>query len=226
MTHNILNMDPIALMLKILAASACLLVLAGILAPILWYKRKKDLARIAAEAGAVFTKAGPDLEGLGKTGIGYFGLVTKTSNQIAFGDWGGAAARYFDGFYSTGSGKYSTRYDFTMALFEYKTGELPQFSLQPSEFFARLDELLGAKHVKLENAPGFSKKYQLDGADERALRDFFNSDIVAKLEEAGPLHILARGRYLAIYRGRALLPAGAYPQFIAYTKELALLMSR
>lgn len=89
------------------------------------------------------------------------------------GQVGGRPFTAFEYAYVTGGGKNSNRHRFTVMLWESPDAILPRFSLVPEGFFRRLAQRFGTQDFDFEEDAEFSRAYQLQGDDERAVRALF-----------------------------------------------------
>jgi hypothetical protein len=89
------------------------------------------------------------------------------------GQVGGRPFTAFEYRYVTGGGHGSHHHRFSAMLWESAEASLPRFSLVPEGFFRRLAQRLGTQDFDFEEDPEFSRAYQLQGDDERAVRALF-----------------------------------------------------
>jgi hypothetical protein len=83
-------------------------------------------------------------------------------NNIMTGTTSGLKTSLFDYFYRTGSGKNSSTYTQTVAVFSQDLW-LPIFELRPEGFFDRVGEAFVRHDIDFESHPDFSKRYFLRG---------------------------------------------------------------
>lgn len=93
---------------------------------------------------------------------------TTISGQV-----GGRPFTAFEYTYVTGGGQGSHRHSLTVMLWESSAASLPRFTLVPEGFFNRLAQRFGTQDFDFEEDPEFSRSYQLQGDDERAVRALF-----------------------------------------------------
>lgn len=102
------------------------------------------------------------------------------------GQVGGRPFTAFEYSYVTGGGQHSNRHRFTAMLWESAEANLPCFTLVPEGFFRRLAQRFGAQDFDFEEDPDFSRAYQLQGDDERAVRALFTPSRRAMLMAEAP----------------------------------------
>jgi hypothetical protein len=89
------------------------------------------------------------------------------------GQVGGRPFTAFEYTYVTGGGNSNQRHHLTVFLWDAPEAALPRFSLGPEGFFHRLAQRFGMQDFDFEEDPEFSRAYQLQGDDERAVRALF-----------------------------------------------------
>jgi hypothetical protein len=91
--------------------------------------------------------------------------------------------------------------------------DLPNFALHAAEELQQMFlDLLGFKDINFENHPGFSKKYLLNSDDEKAVRAFFNDELIGFLEGLDGFNIEGCGHQLMIYRPDVRVEPGEFRQ--------------
>lgn len=89
------------------------------------------------------------------------------------GQVGGRPFTLFEYAYVTGGGNSRNQHRLTVMAWEAPEQTLPRFSLVPEGFFRRLAQRFGAQDFDFEEDAEFSRAYQLQGDDERAVRALF-----------------------------------------------------
>jgi hypothetical protein len=89
------------------------------------------------------------------------------------GQVGGRPFSAFEFTYVTGGGNSSHHHRLTVMLWDAPEASLPRFSLVPEGFFRRLAHRFGMQDFDFDEDPDFSRAYQLQGDDERAVRALF-----------------------------------------------------
>ncbi len=185
------------------------------------YKRRTQIAALAASIGLLFSKEGPAQAELEATGLEIFkrGHSRKASNMIKTSASAGQFA-FFDYGYTTGGGRNSTAHRLTLALIECSC-LAPNFDLKPESFIYKVGEMIGFKDIDLPAFPLFSDKYRLTGADEAAVRMFFNPERAAWFERNLGLRVQGSGKYFVFFKREGHLPVSGWPAFIEEAKIFA-----
>lgn len=185
------------------------------------WKRGNALAALAASTGLPFSKTGPELYSLEASGLEIFklGRSRKASNLIEVSTPAGQL-QVFDYRYTTGGGKNSHTYRFTLALFSCKL-EIPHFDLKPETFIYKFGEVLGFKDIDLPAFPLFSDKYRLTGPDEASVHMFFTPARAAWFERNLGLRAQGAPGCALLFKREGLLPVAAWQTFIEEAKTFA-----
>jgi len=113
----------------------------------------------------------------------------------------------FDYQYAIGSGKSQHIPQQTVVLFVSDQIETPRFLLKPESWQNRLIEAFGGQDIDFEEAREFSGKFVLQGDDEPAIRQFFNSLRLQSLSSINDLCLESRpGCLLFWYDRRRVKP--------------------
>jgi len=138
------------------------------------------------------------------------------------GQVGGRPFTAFEYTYVTGGGKSSNRHRFTAMLWESAQASLPRFSLVPEGIFSRLAQRFGTQDFDFDEDPEFSRAYQLQGDDERAVRALFSPARRAMLMVEAPdgrrapqHHLAGGGTRLLWWRDGRLPKSEVLDQLIA-----------
>jgi hypothetical protein len=109
--------------------------------------------------------------------------------------------------YTTGSGKNSNTFNQTVILFDSEILQLPAFALRPENVFHKLGSAFGYQDIDFDSHQEFSRKYLLRGADETAVRNTFNYDILTYCESQKNICLEGEGARLIFYRtGKRISP--------------------
>ncbi len=100
-------------------------------------------------------------------------------------------------------------------------GELPAFGMRPEGFVSRINEMLGASDIDFDADPRFSKRYQLAGKEESAIRELFHDDLRNRFAQGKPWYVEASGKWLIFYRKGKTIGAADLADFINETQQLA-----
>lgn len=137
------------------------------------------------------------------------------------GQVGGRPFTAFEYVYVTGGGNSSHRHALAMMLWEASEVALPRFALAPEGFLSRLAQRFGKQDFDFDGDEAFSRRYELQGDDEAAVRALFTPARRAYLTAARSdgefeRHYLAGAgsRLLWWRRGRLPVP-DEMDQFIA-----------
>ena len=124
------------------------------------------------------------------------------------GELDGVAISLFDYWYSTGGGRFSHVYDQTVVILSLPTLSLPAFVLKPENIFHKAGSAFGMQDIDFPEAPNFSKRSLLRGAQAQAIRAAFNPGVLDFFERHEGMSAEGRGNHLIYYRaGRAQRPA-------------------
>lgn len=157
---------------------------------------------------------------------GTFGVFTHGHRRrwgtTITGQVGGRPFTAFEYSYVTGGGQHSSRHRFTAMLWESADANLPRFTIVPEGFFRRLSQRFGAQDFDFDEDPEFSRAYQLQGDDERAVRALFTSTRRAMLMAEAPdgrhaprHHLAGGGTQLLWWRDGRLPQSEALDQLVA-----------
>jgi len=165
-------------------------------------KRKEAIAKIAGDLGLTFYADGdPELQSQ-MTGFKLFnsGRSRRLYNMV-HGKADGVDLAIFDYKYTTGSGKNSSTHNQTVVFIGAADLNLPQFTLCPESFFAKVGSFFGFEDIDFESHPKFSDNCYLTGADEEAIRRTFTGEVLRFFEENPGITTDAFGRSFIFYRG-------------------------
>ena len=95
----------------------------------------------------------------------------------------------FDYRFTTGSGKNQTVHNHT--LFAMRTDELhpPTFLLRPERLLDRMGSIVGGQDIDFDSHPRFSKQFVLQGENEKAVRQFFDGELLEYFEKNEGLYV-------------------------------------
>lgn len=126
----------------------------------------------------------------------------------------------FDYSYTIGYGKNSQTYKQTITRMQSPLLQAPAFALAPETLFAKIVQLLGMSDINFAEAPQFSKKYLLRGADEAAVRQLFTPALMRFLEQQVHLSIEAAGDVMFVYRSGRRAKPEQLPSFVDEGKRI------
>jgi len=120
--------------------------------------------------------------------------------------------------YTTGSGKNSHTHVFTIAAMETPSLQLPQFTTRPEGFLDRIGSAIGFQDIDFDEHPEFSDAFVLKGADEAAIREFFDTRMLDLFANNKGVHVDADGSMLT-YRKKGRQKPESIPDFMAEAYE-------
>ncbi len=146
---------------------------------------------------------------------------SRKATRLMRGKLAGRDAAIFDYRYTTGGGKSSHTHYHTMVLFLAGAEGLPDFSLSPENFLHRIAGVFGYQDIDFPEAPDFSKHYLLRGTDETAIRDTFNSEVLAFLGGSTGWQVQSSGGKLCVFREGRYAKPETLPSYAADTLRIA-----
>lgn len=130
----------------------------------------------------------------------------------------------FDYSFAEGAAGSSTSLQQTVAAYS-KTGlTLPEFELAPFDIAQKIDSALGNKGLRFDSHPEFSKRYQLQAADEAATRALFTPALLSYLEgldSPKKWRLEGMGETVTVYRLRKRVNPADLRNFLDETKAIA-----
>ena len=176
----------------IFAVIIVFVIIAVIVGNIFEKKRREKMRALAADLNFEFFEKGlADL----LTALGSFHLFGlgkgRTMVNLMRGAAGGIELDIFDYRYVTGSGRHQQTMSHTVFAARNDAMSLPRFTLRPASFWSRVGGLLGYRDIKFDTHPKFSKLYNLKGADETAIREVFQPQVLEYFEEHPKLNVEA-----------------------------------
>lgn len=184
-------------------------------------RRLRMLSKVAEGSGAELEAYGPEVVLLEGTGLPFFvdgrGGFGRCLLRLEAED--GVKPYFFDYQCTLGSGAGARKRQSTVALFDFEKGAFPDFHLSAGG--DQPDEASGLEPADLKDFAGFPAGVKLFGRDPAALKKYFTSELDACFTEHAGWSAQGSGRYLVLYKGNGLVPAGDYREFIAEAKKLA-----
>ncbi|BDS15212.1 SulP family inorganic anion transporter [Aureispira anguillae] len=102
--------------------------------------------------------------------------------------------------------------------------KIPRFVIEQEGFwdkmFDRIKAFTGYKDIDFELFPEFSKKFLLEGIDEKAIRAFFTPDLILFLEKHEIYHIESNGEALLIFKYRRLAKTNEMTKMVDFSEKL------
>ena len=184
-------------------------------------RRLRKLAKLAEVSGDALEDYGPEVSLLEGTGLPFFvdgrGGFGRCLLRLEAED--GVKPYFFDYQCTLGSGASERKRQSTVALFEFEKGAFPDFHLSAGGDLP--DEASGLEPADMKDFSGFPPGVKLLGRDPAALKKYFTSELDACFAKYDGWSAQGSGRYLVLYKGCGLVPAGEYPEFIVEAKKLA-----
>ena len=190
-----------------------LLVGAAVFAAFLYLERRRARAvrAIANQLGLTYCKKTQPkfsyrdkLGRLVDSGINQSILCSKGRNRtlrnVIEGYWKGMPVCVGDYAYTTGSGKNKSTHRQTIVVLGYAESHVPEFSLESKNIFHNIRNLFGQSDINFSDYPDFSKRYQLTGPDELAIRDCFTSEVLTFFESHRSFCVESLGAALLYYK--------------------------
>ncbi|MCW8875487.1 MAG: hypothetical protein OQK51_00405 [Kangiellaceae bacterium] len=98
--------------------------------------------------------------------------------------------------------------------------QFPEFDLKPEHIFHEIGNLIGYQDIDFVEHPSFSKKYLLQGRNERAIRKLFAPGLLEYIENREGIFVEARGNTLIFYREYYQLEPEQITDFLQEAKEV------
>lgn len=153
--------------------------IAGVIGIAIWIEQRRttQIRESAVELGFDVLESLPtDMDGYrSRFTLFNSGRSRKVSNVLRR-HVEGLQVLLYDYSYITGGGKHSHTHHQTVAMFSSQELNLPEFRLSPEGWLSKLTQIFGSQDIDFEESPEFSKKFILAGANEPAIRDFFDAD--------------------------------------------------
>jgi hypothetical protein len=183
-----------------------------------WYydsQRRKAFQRLAESMNFTYTKNGDgsELNSLGGFHLFSQGYARRVSNVLS-GKFNDIPVKVMDYKYTTGGGKSSHTWQQTVIAFESDKLQLPGFVLRPENLFDKIGSVLGKKDINFETAPVFSKRCQLRGEDEIAIRNLFSEWVCQYYEQHPGVCTEGSGKKLIYYRNSKRVPPDKMQGFL------------
>lgn len=176
--------------------------------------RLKQMRDAAARLGYEFQEEELNpLNALGEFALFHRGKLGRTTHLLR-ASVNGTAVTIFDHRYITGHGRRQCTYSQSVLLLESDQLELPVFALRPEGLGAKLKGLRGQQDIDIEEQPGFSAAYVLQGPAEAQIRALFSGVQLAFFAQRPGLCVEGNGQRLLYYRARKRVSPKAIPSFV------------
>ncbi|MDA0773939.1 MAG: SulP family inorganic anion transporter [Bacteroidetes bacterium] len=185
-------------------------------------KRQSSIQKLAADLDWEYHPEPYDLMGPDPENFLFFqtkqlnyrsNLLLSQSDEIWFYDL------------SFSEGLFITKEDLTASFFFFKTEKpVPVFVLDRENFVTSIYHLAGLHDINFEQFPDFSKRFYLNGTDEKAIREFFSPELVFFFESHPFYHIESNGTHLMIKGKDRTASIQEIKRMLAFTQELRSLL--
>ncbi len=220
-----------------LIPAAFLVLMAGLVGTILWFKRKAAIARtIAMEKLARVLElsfSAADSFGLAKQLNGFTLFKRERSRwfnkgkitNVMRGLVGETEVYLFDYAYIVQAGNSQKTVMQTVFFANDKNWFLPNFHLKPEKWWHKLQTKLGmGSDINFEENPDFSEKFWLKGQFEDLVRQQFTPSLQGFLSEKPPAHLEGNNYYLIGYKPGKKLDTAAAQVFFQHCCEVVQLL--
>ena len=185
-------------------------------------KRAAALQNVAAAMGFSFERKGEALRNELNSGLN---LLRSGRNPTVYNVMRGPGdVALFDFDYTVGAGRTARTIGQTVAAYRFPGALMPEFHLCPEDFLHKAASAFGYKAIGFDTHPDFSKRYLLRGADENAIRAFFQPallDFFRTLPEKPAWSVEAAGPWLIIYRAKKKTKPAEVSSFAQQTDRIA-----
>lgn len=146
-------------------------------------------------------------------------------HNLFSGSYLGYTISYFDYYYITGSSKNTESHWQSVVMILSINPYLPNFTMTPEGFGARLSEALGGQDIDFTNAPEFSKSFQLKGRDEPAVQRLFTPSVLNYFASNPGVCVEGEGSIMVLYRDNYMEPVDDLYHFLEQGVQIANLLS-
>ncbi len=164
-------------------------------------KRRDGLVSLAKELGLELNWQLPDAD---LARFNRFQIANKgrlpTSATTIIADDGETRIVVFDYSYTTGHGKHKRSHFFSIAMCSNTSLEIPNMSIEPETWRSKIAELVGRVDIDIEEDPGFSKRFAIQGNDPNAICNFLNPTRRAAIMKFPNQHLAGQEDALLIIR--------------------------
>lgn len=131
-----------------------------------------------------------------------------------------ADIHYYEGEYTARQHLHSTMVELVLPK------NIPTFVLNKENLLDRVAHFAGFRDINFEKHPDFSTRFNLQGDDETAIRQFFDDDLILFFEENKAFHLESNGKGLLIFEKERLSTIGEIKQLISFANRLASLLNQ
>jgi hypothetical protein len=192
-------------------------------------RREKPVYRAVADSLSFTFSEIASMESLQKKDE-FFLLTGKDSKHISnmlSGTLDGVEVRILDYTYSMFSGSQGRRRTKrqTLVMFQLHDYEWPDLMMMPDSFALKLPKVLGMKDIDIADAPGFSKRYFLNGSDDATIRRVFRREVTDAFMLRNDWCVEAHGDVIVFWIKDRRVPPNDIRSFLGETVELLQLLS-
>lgn len=126
----------------------------------------------------------------------------------------------FDYYYTVGSGKNSTTYSQTVAIYK-SDNKFPSFSMRPEGFFDSITSLIGYNDIDFPEYPSFSKSYYLKSKNEVLIREFFTDNRIRIFEQYPGWYVEGNENFIVFYKKKLV----SLKNYLSYIDEINKLLT-
>lgn len=112
-------------------------------------------------------------------------------------------------------------YKISVAILYSFDFHLPEFTLEKEGIFNKVFQKLVTQDIDFEQSPVFSNLYELLGEDEKAIRNFFQPNIIALFEKTQGYTVECKENKLLILKNKSLLSENEVVELLAVANNLA-----
>ena len=216
--------------LIIIVCGVVLSLIASIVRDWLRSRREKPVYRAVADSLSFTFSEIAGMESLQKKDE-FFLLTGKDSKHISnmlSGTLDGVEVRILDYTYSMFSGSQGRRRRTkrqTLVMFQLHDYEWPDLMMMPDSFALKLPKVLGMKDIDIADAPGFSKRYFLNGSDDATIRRVFRREVTDAFMLRNDWCVEAHGDVIVFWIKDRRVPPNDIRSFLGETVELLQLLS-
>lgn len=190
----------------------------------LW-KRSKDERQIDLQGLAAVNNARLE-KNLSYDGVVLLGFNFALGYEIKYREnkfmrfYGGSnTIEFCDVFLSRGLRLNEQNHKMSVVLTTVMGQAVPDFILSRETLLAKVIQTIGYEDIDFEEHPTFSETFLLQGADEAAIRAFFQPDLLNFLEEHPYINIEAKHNRILLFRDRNLLNRTEIEDLIDITEQ-------
>lgn len=155
------------------------------------------------------------------------GKDSKHISHMLSGTLDSVEVRILDYTYSMFSGSQGRRRTKrqTLAMFQLHDYKWPDLMMMPDSFALKLPKVLGMKDIDIADAPGFSRRYFLNGSDDAAIRKVFRREVTDAFVLRNDWCLEAHGDVIVFWIKDRRVPPNDIRSFLGETVELLQLLS-